>query len=84
MTLADDVIAAVEWLDDPGPRRVRGIRTSHAVPYGRVFRQWDTNGDLWAWVNRGEIEDLPRGPQPHPAVGVFTVIDFGSIPVYNE
>ena len=40
------------------PPAVHAILASHAVPYGRVYRQWDASGNLLVWVNRGEIEDL--------------------------
>lgn len=51
-----------EWSDRIAelPPRPWCIRASHAVPYGRVFRQWDTRGRLIVWANRGEIEDIPR------------------------
>lgn len=64
--LLADLWKAVETINT-APPLVRGIRAHHAVPYGRVFRQWDTNGQLWAWVNRGEIEDIPRA-KPNPSV----------------
>lgn len=35
----------------------------HSVPYGRVFRYYDTKGRLVAYVNRGQIADLPRMPR---------------------
>lgn len=42
----------------------RALLMNHAVPYGRLFRQWDTNGDLWIWINPGQIYDLPRSTLP--------------------
>lgn len=36
------------------------ILTHHSVPYGRTFRQWDTDGHLFVWVNQGEIADLEQ------------------------
>lgn len=41
----------------PVPAR---IMASHAVPYGRAYRQWNARGDLIVWANRGEIEDMPH------------------------
>jgi hypothetical protein len=38
----------------------RAILTDQAVPFGRAYRQWDTNGDLWVYANPGEVADLPR------------------------
>lgn len=66
------------------PPPIAGIRTSHHVPYGRTFRQWDTRGRLWVWVNRGEVEDLPRGPRPTPGGVNVVAYDFNAIPIYNE
>jgi hypothetical protein len=34
------------------------IVASHAVPYGRTYRQWNTCGELLLWANRGEVVDL--------------------------
>lgn len=82
MTLAEEIAryeAALAKLPPP----VAGILASHRVPYGRIFRQWDTKGRLWVWANRGEIEDLPHGPRP-TAGGVNTVAyDFNAIPIQN-
>jgi hypothetical protein len=55
----------------------------HSVPYGRVFRQWMTNGDLVVWVNRGEVEDpvhgfSPFGP-PKFRVHAHDILYFGQI-----
>lgn len=36
------------------------IIANYDVPPGKVFRYWDTRGRLWAYVNRGAIEMLPR------------------------
>lgn len=45
---------------DQAPPVPRYIMASHAVPYGRAYRQWTTRGALIVWVNRGELADLPR------------------------
>lgn len=55
----EDLVALQARLADLPPAVAR-IMTSHAVPYGRAYRQWMTNGDLIVWANRGEIEALPR------------------------
>ena len=53
------------------PPTPRAILTNHAVPFGRSFRQWDTNGVLWAWANPGEIAAIPRsGPRDVSLVGI--------------
>lgn len=49
-----------------------GIRAAHGVPWGRVFRQWDTRGRLWLWVNRGWLEDLPRAKPLGPGLEIIT------------
>jgi hypothetical protein len=55
----DDFVAWQRKLNSlpPAPH---SILTSHAVPYGRAYRQWDSKGRLLIWVNRGEVADLPR------------------------
>lgn len=53
----DAIRAAAERLAD-APPPIRCLLASHAVPYGQVYRQWDTNGELFVWVNRGEIADV--------------------------
>lgn len=42
------------------PPRPYCFMADHKVPYGQVFRQWDTRGRLLVWINRGEIEALSR------------------------
>lgn len=68
----------------PVPAR---IRASHAVPYGDVYRQWNTRGELELWANRGELEDLPRVEAPHPGIDVrvsaIAPPGFG-VPIVNE
>lgn len=68
---------------DALPPIPRGVITDHRVPYGRAFKQWDTNGDLWLWVNRGEIEDIPRA-RPHDALFAMLPPSLTGIRVYNE
>jgi hypothetical protein len=41
------------------PPPPRAFLMHHSVPYGKLFRQWDTRGHLYVWVNPGEIFDLP-------------------------
>lgn len=64
-----------------------GVRASHAIPYGRYFKQWDTNGRPWLWVNRGEVEDMPHASRD----GVEVIAGAGilgpeliGVPVYFE
>lgn len=52
------------------PPRPWCFMASHSVPYGRVYRQWDTRGRLLVWVNRGEVADMPlhRAADPNRAL----------------
>lgn len=56
----------------------RGILLSPLVPVDRLVRQWDTNGDLWIWMNSGALEDLPKR-----SYDAFDLPLFG-IPVYAK
>jgi hypothetical protein len=63
----------------------RGILAHHSVPWGKYHRQWMTNGQLYIWVNRGEVADLPirrvkpdTGPWDDLRVSLYT-----GIPIYN-
>lgn len=38
--------------------RPRYFIARHDVPYGRVFRMWDTRGFMHAYINRGELHDM--------------------------
>jgi hypothetical protein len=84
MTLVDDVRAMLDTVNALRPCPSR-IMASHAVPYGRAYRQWNTRGELLLWVNRGLIADLPR--RPADRVGVLTgagALGFtAGIPVVN-
>jgi hypothetical protein len=66
---------------DARPPVVSRCYATHAVPYGRVFRMWTTRGDLIAYVNRGEVADMPRAT---PAAGIAPLASFTGIPVYFE
>lgn len=67
------------------PPAPSGIRAHHSVPYGRLFRQWDTKGRLWVWANAGMIQDLPRQPYEAKGSRVHSLDGpaFG-IPIYSE
>lgn len=85
LTLEDLTRAMRVVADYPIP--VSGIRTSHSVPYGRVFRQWDTYGKLWLWTNRGEVEDMPHiewnGMEVIAGADILGPALIG-VPVYHE
>lgn len=89
-TLTEDVLVdAVRKMREQaeaGPPRIRCFRAHHSVPYGRIFRQWNTRGELEVWVNRGEIADLPRVPNAGLDVAVSTLAPRGTfgIPVFTE
>lgn len=57
---AIDVIRAWNETIESLPPVPRAVLTNHAVPYGRTFRQWDANGDLWIWANADQFASLPR------------------------
>lgn len=59
------------------PPRPMAYCASHSVPYGRVFRQWRTDGRMIAWVNRGEVADMERRRALDPFVAVL------GTPIYN-
>jgi hypothetical protein len=78
-------MAAMVRLRDVPPRTF--IMAHHSVPYGRVYRQWDTQGHLLLWVNRGLIADLPRATVPGSdldiAISYIAPPGLGGIPVIN-
>lgn len=82
-----DAWEACKRLVADAPTAIAGIRTHHAVPFGRHFKQYDTNGRLWLWVNRGEVEDLPHvqyhGFEVIAGAGILGPELMG-VPVYNE
>lgn len=64
------------------PPRPHCVIASHAVPYGRIFRQWDTRGRLLIWANRGEVADIPsRAPGYAIAPGSLDAALLSAIPV---
>lgn len=68
------------------PPRLARVYASHSVPFGRVYRMWTTRGELIAYVNRGEIADLPRAPEPFDFAVVSPLCPPGiiGIPIYFE
>lgn len=69
------------------PPRPRYFIARHDVPYGKVYRMWDTRGYMHAYVNRGELHDLvlthvKGGTEVH-GLGVVSPGFFG-IPVFME
>lgn len=67
------------------PPRPAGIRLAHSIPYGRVFRQWDTKGRLWVWCHRGALLDAvgPRVGKGRYDGPIGTAALCG-IPIYVE
>lgn len=78
MSLIDDLIRLNTQISE-APPVPRAILTNHAVPYGRAFRQWDTKGNLYVWVNPGVLHDLWRAGPPDPT-NFSSIANFG-IPV---
>jgi len=58
------------------------VRAHYKVPFNRVFRQWDTAGRLILWVNRLQLEALPRR-EAQPSWLVAPLLPLG-IPVVYE
>lgn len=57
--MLDDLRRMMREVEALPPRPSR-VMAHHAVPYGRCYKQWMTNGELWLWANRGELADLPH------------------------
>lgn len=57
MSEASDIILDVLRQHDALPPVASAILASHRVPWGKLYRQWDTRGRLLLWVSRGELED---------------------------
>jgi hypothetical protein len=83
----DDVIAEmrrVSGMVAALPPRPKCFMAHHAVPYGQVYRQWNTRGELLVWVNRGEIADLARHkPDYAIAPNAIDTALLTAIPVVN-
>lgn len=60
MTLAEDLSRTIRQQLKDAPPIPSAFLTHPAVPYGRVFRQWDTKGWLWLWVHPDVLACLPR------------------------
>lgn len=67
------------------PPAPSGIRLSHEVPYGGVYRQWDTKGRLWIWCHRGALMDAigPRVGRDRYDGPIGNAAAWG-IPIYVE
>lgn len=69
------------------PPRFAYLIARHDVPYGKVFRMWDTRGRLYGYVNRGEVHDLPAAKHGQTSVhGLESIAKpgFFGIPVFLE
>ena len=66
------------------PPQPKCFMAHHAVPYGQLYRQWNTKGELLVWVNRGEVADLTRRkPNYAIAPNAIDTALLASIPVVN-
>jgi hypothetical protein len=59
-----DLLTEMQRKIDAAPPRIYRLYATHSVPYGRVYRMWTTRGDLIAYVNRGQVADMPRAKGP--------------------
>lgn len=64
----------------------RYLIARHDVPYGKLFRMWDTRGQMHAYVNRGQIHDLAYRSYKSTSVHPFGLArpDLTGIPVFEE
>lgn len=63
--------------------RCHGFLAHHAVPYGRLYRQWDTKGRLWCWVNKGWIADMPRMARKSSLIPGDQIYDIFAVPIID-
>lgn len=68
--------------DERAPR-CHGFLAHHAVPYGKLYRQWDTKGRLWCWVNKGWIADMPHAAKKSSWVPGDHISDIYAVPVID-
>jgi hypothetical protein len=82
---ADDFKAMSKLIQEANETapRCHGFLAHHSVPYGKLYRQWDTKGRLWCWVNKGWIADLERGAQKRSWVPGDPIYDIYTIPVID-
>jgi hypothetical protein len=81
VTMLDDLRRWSQVIAE-APPSPRAMLMHHSVPYGRLFRQWNTRGDLYVWVNPGVIHDLPRRKADH-RVGDMLSASLSGIPVVD-
>lgn len=79
----DDMRAQARMIEDL-PVMARGIRAHYKVPFGRVFNQWDTNGDLWLWVNSSEARTMILTMSMEVGADRFSHGPIFGIPIYFE
>lgn len=60
-----------------------GFLAHHSVPWGRLYRQWDTKGRLWCWVNKGWIFDQKQGKAKPRPFSLDRISDIYTIPVID-
>lgn len=84
--MIDDVFAEMRRVSEMVaalPPRPKCFMAHHSVPYGRVYRQWNTKGELLVWVNRGEVADMARyKPNYAIAPNAIDTALLTSIPVF--
>lgn len=74
--MIDDLMEIIAKLDN-APPVPRGILATLKVPWGKSYRQWDTRGRLWIWMNRAELLDAigPRVKKQAPSMEVLMGVD---------
>lgn len=81
-----DAMRRVQRQVDALPPIPNRIIARHDVPSGRVCRFWNTRGRLVLYVNRRDLQSLPRVKPPYDMIGVSDLLapPFGGIPVVYE
>lgn len=72
----------IEEANESAPR-CHGFLAHHGVPFGRLYRQWDTKGRLWCWVNKGWIADLSRAAEKSSWVPGDPIYDIHAVPIID-
>lgn len=83
MTLIDEmreIMAKVAAL----PPLPRAIWLNHAVPPGRTFRQWSSDGHLYVWASPSLLDELQHAKAGPPGWGEILTSSLTGIPVIRR
>lgn len=83
MDFIDELRQVIEASRD-APPVAREIRASHAVPWGRTYRQWNVFGELLLWVNRGELAEILAPAREYREIGLGFADGLLGIPLVFE